>query len=726
MFSPASVLLTVLAYMALIFALAQWVEHRISVGRTRFSSPWIYALSQAVLFTSWTFYGSVGFATAYGLQYFAIYIGTILGALVSGVTFMRMVRAKESFRITSIADFLSTRYHHSQPIASLATLMALIGLIPYIALQLKAIIDALDVITNDGHQGADWNIAGAMVTGLMILFTIMFGVRRLDPTERHQGMIAALVAECLVKLAAFLAVGFFITYHLFDGPTDIFTQVHQQGLERLLSLGPGPNTGASWITLIVLGFAGIHCLPRQFHVAVVENSNRQHLRTLPWSFPLYTVLISLFVIPVAAAGLLLGLPSSEGDRFMLLIPLQADSEFFTLTTFLGGYAAATGMIIITTMTLATMASNHLLLPICEKIKALAGLRSYLLQIRWLLVLTILSFSYLTARTLSDSYILVSIGLISFAAVLQFAPAMLLGMFWRRGNAKGAFGGLLVGFLIWFYTLLIPAFIGEGWMSERLLTQGVFGIEMLRPEQLFGLFSLPPISHSVLWSLTLNTLTYVLLSLLIRASKSERQLAKELFKCMRGNPLLNRARPTGLDAYIPLAPKQEEAHRILTRYLPPGKVETTIDQLKADLQISGKDQITVIELMEFHRMLEHLLAGSIGAAAAHSAITDQIRYSERESTDLKALYSHLVSEIRPSLTENQDDESDGYSLLVELQQQVESLEKQNTEQREKLAGVEERLEAQIERNFNLRVSEQRLKQENKALKEQLGRSEPGNS
>lgn len=722
MFSPISVLLAVLSYMALIFALAQWVENRISVGRSRFNSPWVYALSQAVFFTSWTFFGSVGFAVEYGLQFFGIYIGAMLGMVLSGFTFKRMVRAKEAFRITSIADFLSTRYRHSQKIASLVTLMALIGLIPYIALQLKATIDSLSIITAHPQGEADWNLAGTLVTGLMVLFTIFFGVRRLDPTERHQGMVAALVAECIVKLLAFIAIGLFIAYTLFDGPTDIAYQLREQNLDHLLSLTHSPQPGVSWVTLILLGFAAIHCLPRQFHVAVVENSSRHHLRMLPWSFPIYTVLISMFVIPIAAAGLLLGLPADSGDQFMLLIPQLADSPLFTLIAFLGGYAAATGMILITTMTLATMASNHLVLPLCEKITPLAPLRSYLLQIRWVLVLAILSVAYLTARVLSDSYILVAIGLISFAAVLQFAPAMLLGMFWRRGNSLGAFWGLMTGFAIWFYTLLIPAFAEEGWISNQLLLQGPFGIEQLRPEQLFGLGDLNPLSHSVIWSLSLNLLAYILLSLLLRAGKDERRMTRELFNCMRGNPLLNRARPTGLDAYISFTPKREEAYRILSRYLPEGKVEISLSQLTDDLQVSGKSQITVIELMEFHRMLEHFLAGSIGAAAAHSAISDEIHYTERESTDLKALYSHLVSEIRPTLTPDQENDSNGYSLLVELQQQVEALEQQKNATQEKVARMEKRLETLHEKNFNLRISEQRLKQENETLREQLRRLE----
>lgn len=526
MFSSLTVLLVVLLYMALLFALAQWVEQRIASGRSSFSSPWIYALSQAVFFTSWTFYGSVGWALERGLQFFGIYIGAMLGMALAGVTFARMVRAKETFHITSIADFIATRYHHSRLIAALATLIALLGLTPYIALQLKAVVGALAAITTDQSSQTSWNLAGPLVTALMILFTILFGVRRLDPTERHQGMIAALVAECLVKLTAFLVIGIYVTWFLFSGPIDILTRIDPQSLARLTSLGAGNQPGLEWLTLIALGFAGVHCLPRQFHVAVVENSNHQHLRLLPWTFPLYTVLISLFVIPIAAAGLLLGLAPERGDQFMLLIPQIANSQWLTLLGFLGGFAAATGMVIITTMTLATMAANHLLLPICEQLKPLRGLRSWMLQIRWLLVVLILAGAYLTARTLDQSYLLVAIGLISFAAILQYAPAMLIGMYWRPGNSSGAFWGLLAGLATWFYTLVVPALINEGWLPLSLLTSGPLGLELLRPEQLFGLDSLSPLSHSVFWSLTLNTGTYLIVSLLVRTHKSERRQGRE--------------------------------------------------------------------------------------------------------------------------------------------------------------------------------------------------------
>ncbi|GGC00822.1 hypothetical protein GCM10011352_28730 [Marinobacterium zhoushanense] len=728
MFSPLTVLLLVLIYMGVLFALAQWVEHRIATGRFRFTSRWPYVLSQAVIFTSWTYYGSVGFAAASGLQFMAIYLGTMLGSSLVGVISIRIVRAKEVYRITSIADFIATRYRHSQSIAALVTLIALFGLLPYIALQIKAVTDSLSVIAPGQGGEAEWNMAGLLVTVLMILFTILFGVRRLDPTERHQGMIAALAVECVVKLGAMLIIGGFITFHLFDGPGDIFQQLRQSGNTTVLSPGTGEHAPVDWITLILLGFAGFFCLPRQFHVAVVENSDSSHLRTLIWAMPLYTLLISLFVIPITGAGLLLGIPAEHGDRFMLMIPQLADSQTLTLLSFLGGYAAATGMILITTMTLATMASNHLILPLCERLPVLEALRSWGLQLRWAMVALILGGAYLTALALGQSYILVAMGVISFAAVLQCAPAMLIGLFWRGGNSHGAFWGLACGFALWFYTLVLPAWVAEGWLSAQILTDGPFGIALLRPQHLFGMEIFSPLSHSVFWSLIFNIVAYWLFSRLFHSDKTERRLTDELLECMRGNPVHTRARPTGMTAYIDLEPKITEAQSVLTRYLHPNKVRSTLNLLRENLQTGNRKQITVIELMEFHRMLERLLAGSIGAAAAHSVVANGVRYSEREESDLKALYSHLFSELHPTLENLEESKRDhqaaDLSQLIALQRRIEQLERENEQQRKGLDELNQRLDQEYKKAFELRVSEQKLKQENSVLKEQLLREEKG--
>lgn len=721
MFTPLSVILYVTVYMGLLFAIAQVVERRIKTSsEVNAGNPVIYALSLAVYHTSWTFYGSVGFAASSGLLFLGVYGGALIGICLWWVTLRRMVQAKETFRITSIADFISTRYNRSQKIAAMVTIIALVGILPYISLQLKAIIDSFGLITNSPRSGASHELSGWVVTLFMIGFTIIFGVRRLDPTERHQGMIAALVAECLVKLVAFLAVGFFVTYTLFDGFGDIMGRLQEANLTHLTSFNAVENSGSMWLTLLVLSFAGIHMLPRQFHVAVVENSSRKHIKTAMWLFPLYMLLINLFVVPIAAAGLLQGLPAENADYFVLMLPQLAGSEALTLLVFIGGFSAATGMIIITTMTLSTMASNHLILPTIERFNALQPLRAYLLQLRWVVVALILLSSLWFAREFAESYILAAIGLLSFVAVLQFAPAMFGGMFWKKGNSLGAFLGLTVGFIIWTYCLLIPTFIKQGWFSEALLLAGPWQISLLRPEALFGLEGLNPVTHAVFWSLIFNIGSYIIGSLIFSPNKSERNLTMEFISAMNSSGS-RRARPTGLDAYILLQPKLEEARSLLSDYLNDDKAESAVKTIADDLQVSDKPKITIIELVEFHRMVEHVLAGSIGAASAHKAIENTIRYNSREEGDLKALYSHIVTELQATEkdgTEKNGSEQSGYGLIEDLQNQIDDLEDRVKDQQKTISEMEMKLEARYEEIFKYRIESQKTKQDNTMLKAEL--------
>lgn len=715
MFTPLSVILTVTIYMGLLFSIAQVVEKRIQSGGNAKGNPWIYALSLAVYHTSWTFYGSVGFAASSGLLFLGIYGGAIAGIALWWITLKRMVQAKNTFRITSIADFISTRYNRSQKIAALVTIIALVGILPYISLQLKAIISSFELITNTGET--THNLSALLVTLFMIGFTIIFGVRRLDPTERHQGMIAALVAECLVKLFAFLAVGFFVTYTLFDGFGDIVTRLKEADLEHVISFTATENSGIMWVTLLILSFSAIQNLPRQFHVAVVENSNPNHIKTAMWLFPLYMVLINLFVVPIAAAGLLMGMPAENADFFVLLLPQQAGSDALTLLAFIGGFSAATGMIIITTMTLSTMASNHLILPAIETIPGLQFLRSYLLQLRWIGVSLILLSSLWFAQEFADSYILVAIGLLSFVAVLQFTPALWGGIFWKKGNSLGAFFGLLSGFGIWCYCLLIPTFIKHGWFSEQLLTQGPWNIELLRPEALFGLDGLHPVSHAVFWSMIFNVGLYIIGSLIFSPNKSERNLTSEFMNSLTSTTS-RRARPTGLDAYIPIHPKLEEANSLLANYLSEEKADAEVKNIAEDLQVLDKDNVTIIELVEFHRMVEHVLAGSIGAASAHTAIENTIRYTSREESDLKALYSHIVTELNQTSDKSTDDDQyslgTGYGLMEELQNQIDDLEDRVKQQDTQIISLEKKLEARYQDIFKYRLESQQVKQDNELL------------
>lgn len=722
MFSPLAVITTVLLYVGLLFGIAQWVERRIKTNEKAFRKPWIYALSLAVFHTSWTFYGSVGFASTSGTLYLSIYVGAIAGIMLWWVVLRKMVAAKEAFRITSIADFISTRYRRSQKIAGLVTLIALIGLLPYIALQIKAIISSFNIITLPSLSTSGEH-TGLLVTALMAAFTIVFGVRRLDPTERHQGMIVALVVESCIKLLAFLAVGLFVIYMVFDGFNDLLAQIRQQELQHLLNTRKEDNT--LWITLAVLSCAAIYLLPRQFHVSVIENSDQQHIKTAMWLFPLYIIAINLFVIPIAAAGLLTGLDSAQADFFVLLLPQQAGQQELTLFAFIGGFSAATGMILITTMTLSTMVSNHWIMPLIERLPTLQPLRAYLLQIRWILVVLILIGSYGFEREFSDSYILVAIGLLSFVAILQFAPATFGGIFWQKGNSAGAFAGLLAGFALWCYTLGLPTFIKQGWLNASILEFGPWGIALLRPEALLGLEGLPAITHSVIWTLAFNIGFYVIGSWIYHPHKEERTLTTEFLAAMQPVNSSPKARPTGLDAYISLPIKIDEAQNLLANYLPAEKAQDAVYTIAEDLQVLGKPHITIIELMEFHRMVEHVLAGSIGAASAHNAIEQTIRYSERESSDLKALYSHILSELNNSqeIVHSDSDDSDvalpnGFGMLSSLQRQIDEYETTVFEQKQTIERLEEKLEIHYQETFDFRLEAQKLRQENADLREQI--------
>lgn len=726
MFSSLTVILTITLYMAVLFGIAQLVERRIETRGEGFKSPWVYCLSLAVYHTSWTFYGSVGFAASSGLQFLGVYLGAILGIAFWWITLRRMVFAKEIFRITSIADFISTRYNRSETIAALVTLIALLGVLPYIALQLKAVVASFQLITDNDSSPMSWGLSGLLITLFMVAFTIMFGMRRLDPTERHQGMMTALAAECLVKLVAFITIGLFVSFSLFDGFDDITERLFDQGFERVVQVSGTSNSGAMWLTLIILSFAAIQNLPRMFHVAVVENANHKHIKTAIWVLPLYMILINLFVVPIAAGGLLMGLPQESADYYVLLLPQLAGNNGLTLLAFIGGFSAATGMIIVTTMTLSTMASNHLILPVLERMPACRFIKPFLLQIRWLLATMILLGSYGFAIEFTDSYILVAIGLISFVAVLQFTPALLGGLFWNRGNSVGALSGLLAGFLMWIYTLMLPAVISHGWLPESILNEGLFGFSLLRPEALFGFDEIGSIPHSVFWTLLVNISFYIFGSLLYSPHKAERNLSTEFLCSMKPAPT-QRARPTGLDRYIPLDDKLNEAQTLLETYLNTDKTKDALLQITEDLQVTGKSHIAIIELLEFHRMLEHVLAGSIGAASAHKAMESGIRYNPREAADLKALYSHLAVELTQQRMPGHEDfngsetGSQSYGLINNLQNKIKKHEQTIRMQDKQIEDLEARLETRYQEVFRTRLETQKVRQENEMLKLQIENS-----
>jgi Na+/proline symporter len=489
-------------YLGLLFAVARFGDARADAGKSIISAN-VYALSLAVYCTSWTFYGSVGRATSGGLSFLTLYIGPTLMLLFVGVI-IKMIRISKAQRITSIADFIASRYGKSQLLAGLVTVIAVIGVVPYIALQLKAVAASLDVLLDRSGTSLMPAMLDStfLIAALLAVFTILFGTRHLDATERHEGMVAAIAFESVVKLLAFLAVGLFVTYGMFGGLSDLFQRAAAAPeLARLLHLDS--SRAGTWTALILLSGLAIIFLPRQFQIIVVENVDESHLRRAVWLFPLYLLLINIFVLPLALGGLLHfpGQPFNA-DTFVLTLPLSRGAEALALLVFIGGLSAATGMVIVETIALSTMVCNDLVMPwllrsrwfgVSER-RDLSGL---LIGIRRAAIVVILLLGYIYFRAAGEAYALVGIGLISFAAVAQFAPAMFGGMYWKQGTRAGAVAGLLGGFAVWLYTLLLPSFARSGWIDRGFVEHGLWGIQALKAQALFGLSGLDEISHS-LW------------------------------------------------------------------------------------------------------------------------------------------------------------------------------------------------------------------------------------
>jgi Na+/proline symporter/CheY-like chemotaxis protein/two-component sensor histidine kinase len=507
------VVVSAIAYIGFLFAVASYGDRaarRPISGRGR---PTIYALSFAVYCTSWTFFGSVGLAATSGLEFLTIYIGPIVMIGLGYPLIQRIIQLTKAERITSVADFVAARYGKNETVARIATVIAVIGTLPYIALQLKAVAGSVIAVVGPGMTPSFLGDIALLVALSMALFAILFGTRHVDATEHQEGLMLAIATESVVKLVAFLAVGSFVTFVFFDGPADLFARADAIG--ALDHFGDGIEA-ETWLAMTVLSLLAIVLLPRQFHVAAVENNSEAEVRRALWLFPLYLVLINLFVVPVAIAGLVAFGSTVDPDTFVVALPMAAGSPALTLTAFIGGLSAATAMVIVECVALAIMISNNIVIPLLlrHRLEAIERGRDpahRLLIIRRAAIVAVMLLAYAYYRLTGGTAALASIGLLSFAAIAQFAPAFFGGLIWRGATARGAIGGMTAGFAVWAYTLLLPAFIHADILPAGILESGPLGIGFLRPQSLIGL-SLPALAHGVFWSLLLNTAVFVLVSL----------------------------------------------------------------------------------------------------------------------------------------------------------------------------------------------------------------------
>jgi Na+/proline symporter/signal transduction histidine kinase/CheY-like chemotaxis protein len=616
------VVIIALAYIGFLFLVASYGDRRSELAGSASSRLVIYPLSLAIYCTSWTFFGSVGLASRTGFDFLTIYIGPMLMIGLGFPLLIRIVRLAKGQNITSIADFIAARYGKSQAVAATVALIAIVGMVPYIALQLKAVSASVGTILAQTSPIQPLVGDSALfVALLMAAFAVLFGTRHTDATEHQDGLMLAVATESIIKLIAFVAVGIFVTFAMFHGPFALFTRALEQANTAAV-LTQAPALGG-FAAMTALSLFAVVLLPRQFHVAVVENHSDAEIRRAAWLFPLYLVLINIFVLPIAMAGLLT-FPGGkvDSDMFVLALPLAAHSDLMTLIAFVGGLSAATAMVIVESVALAIMVSNDIVVPlVLKRREALGGEPSdasaWLLTTRRIAIFVILFLAYVYYRSAGDAQ-LAAIGLLSFAAVSQLAPAFFGGLIWQRGTARGAIAGMTAGILIWGYTLLLPSIAEAGATNAGILADGPWGLVFLRPQALLGI-DLPPLVHGVLLSLAVNVFFYVAFSFGRRPTAIERVQADVFVPSSLAPILVSRAPSFRLRRPSVTV---EELIVAVARYLGEERTRESFVSFAASRRISLAPQAEAdFEVLQYG---EHLLASAIGAASSRLVLSLLLR------------------------------------------------------------------------------------------------------
>lgn len=639
-----SIVIIAVAYVTFLFVVASFGDRWSATSGPGRPRPLIYALSLAIYCTSWTFFGSVGVSSERGFEFLGIYIGPILVFLFGFPLLRRIVRLAKAERITSVADFLAARYGKNFTVAATATLIATIGMVPYIALQLKAISDSVSLMI-EHYTGAPPSFdpivsdISLIVAALLAMFAVLFGTRHADATEHQDGLVLAVAVESVVKLAAFLAIGLAITFVVFGGPGGLVDQLRPN--EQVRQAINYRTSAATWLVLTALSAFAVVALPRQFHVTVVENRSEAELRTATWVFPLYLVVINLFVLPIALAGLARVGNGTSSDLYVLSLPLLHGRDLLAMIAFIGGLSAATAMVIVESVALAIMISNDLVIPLFVR-RLQKSQRSetedwsaLILNVRRAAIVVMLFVAFLYYRESTNNARLSSIGLMSFAAIAQFAPALIGGLVWRGANARGATLGMAAGIVVWGYTLLLPSLAAP---DTAIVAHGLFGLEVLRPQALFGI-SAEPLNHGVFWSLLVNTVVFVFGSL-SRASVPLERIQASIFVPREAGPMPSLRR-------FRTAITVNDLKDTIARYLGVERTERSFQSFEKSngLSLYGNDQAS----MDVIRFAEQLLASAVGSSSARLILSLRFRRGDRESKDA----FRLLDDATEALQHNRD-------------------------------------------------------------------------
>ncbi len=611
-----SLLVILSAYLAVLFYIAYWAEKK---GNSKWTNnPMIYSFSLAVYCTAWTYYGSVGVAADSGLSYLPIYLGPVIIAPSWILILRKIIRISRVNKIASIADFISLRYGNSRFLGAIVTVICLTGIIPYIALQLKAIAETFHVVTKTEIRYYIFDDTTTYVAIALALFASYYGTRYVDASEKRKGIVTAVAIESILKLVFFVVVGVYVTFFVFDGFDDIYQKASLLDNFKEKNTIGGLSQGINWFLLCVLSMFAIFLLPRQFQVGVVENNRENHINTAVWLFPLYLLLFNFFVYPIAWGGnILFDGQDVNSDVYSLLIPQLFDNKILTVLVFLGGFSAAISMIVVSSIGLSTMITNNILIPynLLGVLKSEEISNRLILNSRKLGIFLLIILSYFIYRFFGLDYNLVSIGMVAFVIISQLAPAFFGALFWRRGSRLGAIYSIIIGFLVCIYTLLIPYAIGISNSESTFISEGFMGVALLKPFQLFGLDYLQPVTHALFWSLLFNSATYFAISVSFKGNYRERNYA-EMFVD------INKYISNHEDAFIWRGTAyRNDIEKVLIRFLGTERTKRAMNIFNVKYNVDVTQELADARLIKFS---ENLLTGHIGTASARILIASVVK------------------------------------------------------------------------------------------------------
>ena len=665
----------IIIYLAVLFYIAFFAEKKRQSKWV--NNPYVYTLSLAVYCSAWTYYGSVGIAATSGINFLPIYLGPVIAAPLWIIVLRKIIRISKQHKISSIADFISLRYGNNRFLGALVTVVCLFGTLPYISLQLKAVSETFEIMSDETSYVSTSIIDDSTfyVALILAIFAAFFGTQSTDASEKHKGIIATVAFESVLKLVFFTIIGGYITFYLFDGTVDIYDQISKTENFTELTVLSGVEDGFNWFFLIALSFISIFLLPRQFQVSVLENNREKHLKKAIWLFPLYLLLFNIFVVFIAWAGKLTFGSTQNAEYYSLLLPLESGNSFLATLVFLGGFSAVISMVVVSTLALSTMVSNNLIIPygfLDKFIKNQPERNSkYIKNIRRISIFTIIISAYFFYVLFSKELSLYSIGLISFVIIAQLAPSFFIGLFWNRGSSKAAIIGIIIGFCIASYSLVLPFTLQAITGTDDFMQHGLFGITALKPNALFGIDFLSPPAHAFFWSLTFNLMSYLVFSLTSKGNYRERNYAEMFVDSTSFTSLQENAFVWKGEAYV------SDIKNVLVRFLGDERATRALKIFFTKYKLPLDTQLGDARLINFS---EKLLTGSIGSASAKILIASVVKEEQISLVEVLKILEESKENIvnNKVLLEKSNELSQLSSKLKDANEELVSKDKQKDE------------------------------------------------